>query len=213
MLAFFKDDINETQAGVDEVGRGCFMGPVVACAVVWDTQFLIDESQKNNSELLKIKDSKKLSEKQRESTASFITTHCKAYAIEAVDAKEIDETNILRATYTAMHRCVDKILQKTSVDRLLVDGNRFDPYRDIKHECVIDGDNHFLNIASASILAKVYRDTYVKELCIAHPEYEERYNWSNNKGYGTKKHIEGIKTWGLTPYHRKTFGICKKMSC
>ena len=211
MLPFYKDDVNEVQAGIDEVGRGAFMGPVVASAVVWDNNWLTQNMSRFESQLNNIKDSKKLSEKKREQSALFIKEFSKAYAIESVDEYEIDRKNILCATIEAMHKCIDKltIIGNVHINRLLVDGNHFKPYKDIPFDCVTSGDNHFLNIASASILAKVYRDNLIKDLCKRFPEYQLHYEWENNKGYGTKKHIEGIRAWGITPFHRKTFGICK----
>ena len=209
MLPFYKDDCHEIQMGIDEVGRGAFMGPVVASGVVWDNEWLAQNRSKYESQLNTIKDSKRLSEKKREQCYSFIKEYAKAYAIEAVDAGEIDTKNILCATMEAMHKCIDKVTNVTRIDRLLIDGNYFIPYKNIPYNCVTDGDNHFLNIASASILAKVYRDNYIKDICKQCPEYQLHYQWENNKGYGTKNHIEGIKTWGLSPFHRKTFGICK----
>lgn len=209
MLSFFKDDCNEIQMGIDEVGRGAFMGPVVASGVIWDNEWLVKNMCKYESQLNTIKDSKRLSEKRREQSASFIKEHAKVYAIESVDANEIDKKNILCATMEAMYKCIDNVASITRIDRLLIDGNYFKPYNNIPYNCVTDGDNHFLNIASASILAKVYRDNYIKEICKQNPEYQQKYQWENNKGYGTKKHIEGIKTWGLSPFHRKSFGICK----
>lgn len=209
MLTFYKDDCTEIQMGIDEVGRGAFMGPVVASGVVWDNDWLTQNVSTYESQLNTIKDSKRLSEKKREQCDSFIKKYAKFYAIESVDANEIDNKNILCATMEAMHKCIEKVVSNTNIDRLLIDGNHFIPYKNIPYNCVVDGDNHFLNIASASILAKVYRDNYIKEICNQYPDYQLHYQWENNKGYGTKKHIEGIKIWGISPYHRKTFGICK----
>lgn len=213
MLELYKDNVNETQVGIDEVGRGCFMGPVVASAVVWESEWLEKNKIQFSNELEKIKDSKKLSENQRKKTAAFIKKHCKAFAIQTMEASAIDDTNILVATYNAMHKCIrciqDDADQQIHIDRLLVDGTSFKPFRSIQFECITNGDNKFISIASASILAKVYRDEYIFDICQTYPEYDRMYHWSKNKGYGTKQHIDGIKNYGITEFHRKTFGICK----
>jgi ribonuclease HII len=237
MLELFCEDSNETQVGVDEVGRGCFSGPVVAGAVVWDSQWL-QENVSKYPILSQIKDSKKLSEKKRKECETFIKNNSKAYAVSFVGPDVIDNENILKATMKAMHEAISKVDvllkegyqtgdQCVQIDRLLIDGNNFNPYVSITerslqnmedenyrlfipHECVIKGDDVYLSIASASIIAKEARDAYMKKLCNDDPSLNEKYDWKNNKGYGTKKHMIGIEQHGLTEHHRKTFGMCKK---
>jgi ribonuclease HII len=214
----------ETQVGIDEVGRGCFAGPVVAAGVVWDTRWLNDS---DNEMLKQIKDSKKVSHKKRKILSDFIKKHSLFYAISFVDEKIIDEINILKATHMAMHNVIDDINSKIYLDRLLVDGSNFKVYVSkcnalvnkkgliketrftVPHVCVPNGDNTYINIAAASIIAKVARDEYMEKLCEDDPILQEKYDWKNNKGYGTKKHIQGIEQLGITPHHRKTFGMCK----
>lgn len=215
MLAFqYGDDADEIQAGIDEAGRGCFAGPVVAAAVVWDVNWL-NTNKDVYPELEKIKDSKKVSKKDRQRLFEFIKTHALDYCVAFVDNAVVDDINILNATYKAMHTALDG-LNGASVSRILVDGSNFKTYFSnkedcfiIPHYCVTGGDNVYLNIAAASILAKVSRDSYMEQLCTDNPEYNERYDWTNNKGYGTSNHIKGINAYGITELHRKTFGICK----
>lgn len=224
MLDLYKDTTDENQLGVDEVGRGCFSGPVVAGAVLWDTKWLVEH--KDEYEYLKwIKDSKKMTQKRRTECAEFIKKHAKAYSISYVSPQEIDQKNILNAAQEAMHNCIDKVTDKFKIDRLLVDGISFKPYKNkhfniedlgdnnimIPHHCEPQGDNKYICIASASILAKVERDEYITNLCKLQPEFQERYDWVNNKGYGTPKHIKGIQEFGLTEHHRRTFGMCKNI--
>jgi ribonuclease HII len=216
MLDLYLNDRTETQVGLDEVGRGCFAGPVVAGAVIWDSAWL-DAHKGVYKEIERIKDSKKVSKKRRKECEIFIKTYAKAYSISFVESTTIDELNILNATNIAMHKCLDE-LSHVHIDRILVDGNYFKPYvaRNasqhafiVPHTCIPNGDNKYISIASASILAKVARDEYIEGICDECPVYDERYDWKNNKGYGTKKHIDGIKKWGLSEYHRCTFGICR----
>jgi ribonuclease HII len=215
MLSFYYgDDCEEIQAGIDEAGRGCFSGPVVSAAVVWDVHWL-KENANNYPQLKKIKDSKKVTQKNRNELFDFIKENAYDYSISFIDNNIIDDINILHATYKAMHTALDGI-KKTNVNRILVDGSNFKTYYSnkegefvIPHTCITNGDNLYLSIASASILAKVSRDRYMEEICINNPEYNTKYDWINNKGYGTAKHIQGIKTYGITDLHRKTFGICK----
>ena len=147
----------------------------------------------------------------------YIQENSPATSIHLVDNEEIDKENILQCTLDGMHLCLDTISQKISFNSILVDGNHFKTYYSeeqddfISHECVIKGDDHYKSIAAASILAKEIRDTYIYELVQKHPELK-KYDIENNKGYGTKKHIEAIKEYGITPWHRKTFGICKQYS-
>jgi ribonuclease HII len=212
------DRLDENQVGLDEVGRGCFAGPVVTAAVLWDSNWLV-ENKDIYPELEWIKDSKKLSKKKIKLCEEFIKIHSVSFTISFVDADTIDNINILNATYKGMHNSLDDLSKMYIIDRILVDGNTFKNYKNINknssyfivpHYCIPGGDNVYINIASASILAKVARDEYIIDLCKQFPEYQSKYDWENNKGYGTKKHILGIETWGICGYHRKTFGICKR---
>jgi ribonuclease HII len=193
--------INKLEVGVDEVARGCLVGRVYAAAVIWNPKLEFFEIK-----IPDIKDSKKLNKKKRKELRTFIEKYAIEYSIGWVDEKEIDEINIRNATYKAMHIALDKL--KNKPDLILVDGNYFPKYKDIDFECIIKGDNQYLSIAAASILAKTYRDEYIDELIEQNPELE-KYNWSKNSGYSTKDHINSIKKYGITDYHRKTFGICK----
>lgn len=217
MLNFYQgEDPNEIQVGIDEAGRGCFAGPVVAAAACWDANWLNDHKD-DYEEIKIIKDSKKLSEKNRKRCFAFIKEHAKDFHVSFVSNDEIDKMNILNATYKAMHDALDNL--KVPFENILVDGNGFKPYMNknealeffmIPHSCVTNGDNIYFSIASASILAKVSRDEYIDQVCKVDPVYQEHYDWENNKCYGTRKHIEGIHAHGITPLHRKTFGVCKE---
>lgn len=182
---------DKVEAGCDEAGRGCLAGPVVAAAVV------LPKDYKNNL----LNDSKKLSKKNRELLKVEIKKEAIAWAIGELSNTEIDRHNILKSSFMAMHRAVKKL--KTTPDLLLIDGNRFIPYPTIDHECIVKGDGKFLSIAAASILAKTYRDDLMVELANKYPHY----GWEQNAGYPTKTHREGIKEFGITPYHRKTFRL------
>lgn len=185
----FTNDLIE--AGCDEAGRGCLAGPVVAAAVILPKEY--------TNELLN--DSKQLSAKKRDLLRTQIEQEAIAYTVAFVDNKEIDEVNILNASFLAMHRAVDQLNQKPEL--LLIDGNRFKPYDGIKHECIVKGDGKFLSIAAASILAKTYRDEYMTELDAKYPGY----GWARNMGYPTKEHRKGIAQLGATPYHRMSFQL------
>ena len=178
-------------AGCDEAGRGCLAGPVVAAAVI------LPKSFKNKI----LNDSKVLSEKKRDLLRPIIEREAIAWAVGIVSSKEIDKINILNASFLAMHRAVEKL--NTQAELLLIDGNRFNPYPNISHECIIKGDGKFLSIAAASVLAKTYRDDIMKELDLKFPAY----NWKKNKGYPTKKHRKGIAKFGVTKHHRKSFQL------
>ena len=180
------------EAGCDEAGRGCLAGPVFAAAVILPAGF--------ENEILN--DSKKLSEKQRYMLRPVIEEQAVAFAIGIVDNHEIDQINILNASFLAMHRAIAQLSLKP--DHLLIDGNRFKAYPDIRHTCIIEGDGKYLSIAAASVLAKTYRDDYMD---ILHTEYP-RYGWLTNKGYPTLQHRKIIQEIGITTYHRKTFGPC-----
>lgn len=179
------------EAGCDEAGRGCLAGPVYAAAVILPCNF------ENNL----LNDSKKLSEKQREKLRPVIEEQALAWAVGVVDNHEIDEINILNASFLAMHRAIDQL--KVKPEALLIDGNRFNPYKKIKHSCMIKGDGRFMSIAAASILAKTYRDDYMKKIDKEHPAYQ----WSKNKGYPTKAHRKAIEINGSTSYHRQSFRL------
>ena len=197
---------NKLELGIDEAGRGCLFGPVCVASVVW-----LDEDPDKN---LIIKDSKKCSEKQRNILSEYIKENCIAYSIHFIDNNDIDKDNILKSTIKGMHKCIDDILIQINIDKILVDGNQFEPYYDkqsdefIDFDCVIEGDNKYKSIAAASILAKTSRDNYIKQLCEENEELE-KYDIKNNKGYGTKNHIEAIKKYKITKWHRKSFGLCK----
>lgn len=179
------------EAGCDEAGRGCLAGPVVASAVVLDY----------NNDIEALNDSKKLSEKKRNTLAIEIKEKAICYGIGIVSPQEIDEINILNASFLAMHRAIDELSK--SPEFLLIDGNRFNPYPNIKHECVIKGDAKIKAIAAASILAKTHRDYLMAEYDKEYPGY----GWQKNAGYPTKQHREGIKEIGVTPLHRKSFQL------
>ena len=179
------------EAGCDEAGRGCLAGAVYAAAVILPKDF--------HNELLN--DSKQLTERQRYALREVIEREAIAWSVGIVTPKEIDKINILNASILAMHRAVDGL--KIRPEALLIDGNRFKPYQDIPHTTVVKGDGKYLSIAAASILAKTYRDDYMNEL---HEEYPH-YDWKGNKGYTTKKHREGIRLHGTTPYHRMSFNL------
>jgi ribonuclease HII len=182
---------HDFECGTDEAGRGCLSGPVTAAAVILNKNF--------KSKL--ITDSKKLSINQREEAKQIILKNCIAYAIFSVSNQKIDEINILNASILAMQKSINKLNHK--VDFIIVDGNKFKPINNIEFKTIIKGDQKYLNIAAASILAKTYRDNYMKKI---HKEYPE-YNWGKNKGYPTKEHKLAIKKYGITKYHRKSFKL------
>ncbi len=177
------------EAGVDEVGRGCFAGPVVTAAVILPKDF--DHPL--------IKDSKKLSEKQRNEAVEIIKKHALAYTVAYGSVEDIDRFNILQATFKTMHKALDGLSVRP--EHIIVDGDKFNSYRSIPHTCVVKGDANYYSIAAASILAKVERDNYMSELSKEFPVYK----WSTNKGYGTADHREALLENGPTVYHRKTF--------
>ena len=179
------------EAGCDEAGRGCLAGPVVASAVILPPHF--------HNKLLN--DSKKLSEKQRSLLRPIIEKEATAWGVGIVSPQEIDEINILNASFLAMHRAIEQLKQKP--EQLLIDGNRFNTYKDIPHHCIVKGDGKFLSIAAASILAKTYRDEIMEKLDLEFNSYA----WKNNKGYPTAEHRKAIKEKGITPHHRKSFQL------
>lgn len=183
------------EAGCDEAGRGCLAGPVFAAAVILPKKF--------KHPLLN--DSKQLTEAERNELRPYIESKALAWEVAMVDHEEIDRINILKASFKAMHLAVDKLMVRPEL--LLIDGNRFSPYFGILHQCIIGGDAKFAAIAAASVLAKTHRDEYMHKL---HGEYPH-YGWDVNKAYATAHHRNKIREHGLSPYHRKTFGICKEM--
>lgn len=179
------------EAGCDEAGRGCYAGPVYAAAVILPPKF--------RHPLLN--DSKQLSEKQRDELRPVIEKEAIAYAVAAVDNDEIDRINILKASFRAMHLALDMLKERPGL--LLIDGNRFTPYQQVPHRCIVQGDGIYASIAAASILAKTYRDEMMKKM---HDEFPY-YGWQTNKGYGTPEHQKAISEFGLCKYHRKSFRI------
>lgn len=187
LRSFFSKKL--TEAGCDEAGRGALAGPVVAAAVILHKRY------RNGI----LNDSKRLSAVVRETMRAEITEKAVSWNVAMVDNNEIDNINILRATFKAMHMAIEGLSKYPEL--LLVDGNVFIPFKDIPFETIIEGDGKFMSIAAASVLAKTCRDEYMIKL---HEEYPE-YGWITNKGYGTPEHIRAINKYGLTPYHRKTF--------
>lgn len=177
------------EAGTDEAGRGCLAGPVTAAAIILPERF-------NNTTL---NDSKQLSEIKRDLLRPILEENAVSFSVCHVFEEEIDEINILNASFLAMHRAIKKL--QPVPDFIIVDGNRFKPYPNIEHTCIIKGDGKYMSIAAASVLAKTYRDEYMAKI---HEEFP-MYNWKKNKGYPTKEHREAIKKYGITKYHRKSF--------
>ena len=187
---------SKMEAGLDEAGRGCYAGPVFAAAVILPKDFFHPL----------LNDSKQLTEKERDKLRPVIEKESIAFAVSSVDNDEIDSINILQASFKAMHLALDKLA--IIPQWLLVDGNRFKPYKEIKHNCIIKGDGIYASIAAASVLAKTYRDEHMQQL---HTEYSY-YAWNNNKGYGTAEHRIAIERNGLCKYHRKSFNILPAQS-
>ena len=180
-----------TEAGLDEAGRGCFAGPVYAAAVILPKDFYHPL----------LNDSKKLNEKQRDQLRPVIEKESIAFAVAAIDNIQIDKINILRASFKSMHLAVKQL--SVSPQLLLIDGNRFAKYKKIPHKCIIQGDGIYASIAAASVLAKTYRDDYMKQLHRKFPKY----NWAQNKGYATREHQEALDQYGPCKYHRKSFRL------
>lgn len=204
------------EIGVDEVGRGPLFGRVYAAAVILPKDDSFDHS--------KMKDSKKFhSKKKIQEVADYIKKNAIAWSVQYEDEKTIDEINILQASQRAMHKCISHVIKEGTTKqpeliKLLIDGNYFNPYtvitskkriEQLDHICIEGGDNKYSAIAAASILAKVERDQYIEDLCAEYPDLVEKYSLDSNKGYGSRKHIEGIKEHGITIWHRRSFGICK----
>jgi ribonuclease HII len=189
LRSHFQEELRE--AGCDEAGRGCYAGPVFAAAVILPPGFFHPL----------LNDSKQVTEDNRNLLRSHIEATALAWGVARVDHGEIDRINILRASFKAMHLALDGLRLRPKL--LLIDGNRFVRYRRTPHKCIVKGDSLFASIAAASILAKTWRDEYMRQL---HQEYPQ-YGWDSNKGYGTKEHREAIEKHGLCPYHRKSFNI------
>ena len=181
------------EAGCDEAGRGCLAGPVFAAAVILPEDFLCEE----------LNDSKQLSEKQRDALRPLIEEKALSWAVATASPKEIDRINILWASVLAMHRAIEGLILP---EYLLIDGNRFRPYKEIPHTTVVKGDGKYLSIAAASILAKTHRDEYMLKIHAEFPYYD----WHKNKGYPTPKHRTGIAKYGSTVYHRQSFTLLPK---
>lgn len=186
---------NKIEAGCDEAGRGCLAGPVFAAAVI------LPQNYKN--ELLN--DSKKLTHRQRTLLRPEIENQAVAWAVVSVDNEKIDEINILNASILAMHLAIDKLSVKPQM--LLIDGNRFKPYKQIPYKCFVKGDGIYLSIAAASVLAKTHRDEYMEKI---HNEFPV-YDWIKNKGYPTQSHKRAITSHGISPYHRKSFRLSEQL--
>jgi len=189
LLSFFQEGVVE--AGCDEAGRGCLAGSVYAAAVILPPDF----------ECEALNDSKQLTERQRYALRPFIEEKAVAWAIGVVSAQEIDEINILNASFLAMHRAIDAL--KVVPQHLIIDGNRFKAYKNVPHHTVVKGDGKYLSIAAASVLAKTYRDDYMNAL---HNEFSV-YGWDKNKGYPTKQHRKAIEQYGVSPYHRMSYRL------
>jgi ribonuclease HII len=179
------------EAGCDEAGRGCLAGPVFAAAVILPPDF--------THPLLT--DSKLLNEAARYALRTEIEQQALAHAVASVSNTEIDEINILNASFLAMHRAIDQLHLKPEF--LIIDGNRFNKYANMPHQCIVKGDSKYFSIAAASILAKTYRDDYMQQIALDHPEYD----WHSNKGYPTQKHRSMVLQYGFTPHHRRSFSV------
>ncbi len=194
LLNFYS--INKIEAGCDEAGRGCLAGPVFAAAVILPNNFYHPL----------LNDSKKLSQKERELLRPIIEKEALAWAVASVSAKEIDSINILNASILAMHKALEKL--SIAPEHIIVDGNRFKEYKNIEHTCIVGGDGKYASIAAASVLAKTWRDSYMRELAIENPQY----GWGKNMAYPTKKHREAIVEFGVTKHHRLSFCLYGKFA-
>ena len=182
---------NLIEAGCDEAGRGCLAGSVYAAAFILPKDFQDEE----------LNDSNQLTEHQRYKLREIIERNAIAWAVGVVSPEEIDKINIINASFLAMHRAISSL--KVKPEFLLIDGNRFNKYKDIPYQTIVKGDGKYLSIAAASILAKTYRDDYMNKLDQEYPQYD----WKDNKGYPTKKHRQAIRDYGVTPYHRMTYNL------
>ena len=233
ILGHYNEDANIIEIGVDEVGRGPLFGRVYAAAVILPKHKHKhdceddNETENHSFDHRLMKDSKKFtSAKKLKEAHDHIVAHCVDYSVCYESETTIDEINILQATQKAMHKCIDDLISRNSLNAestlLLIDGNYFRPhtlwdkesqsFTCFSHECVKGGDALYSSIAAASILAKVRRDAYINDMCDQHPELDDRYSLRSNKGYGAKKHRDGIQEHGISPWHRKSFGICKEFS-
>lgn len=181
----------QIEAGCDEAGRGCLAGPVFAAAVILDELHPIAG----------LNDSKQLSEKKREALRVEIEEKALSFGVAMLSNQDIDKHNILKASFMAMHGAIDKLIMEPAM--LLIDGNRFIPYKRVNHTCIVKGDGKYQSIAAASILAKSYRDAYMMELHTQYPQYR----WDQNKGYPTQVHRDAIREFGITPFHRMSFTL------
>tara|TARA_B100001287_G_C22677120_1_gene528296 strand:- start:1377 stop:1988 length:612 start_codon:yes stop_codon:yes gene_type:complete len=202
MKNFYQQD--SIEIGIDEAGRGCLIGPVCVSGVIMG-------DIENNPPPYQIRDSKKCSPKIRNILRDYIENNSIAYSVQLINTEEIDKLNILNATLKGMTQCVDEIRKQIDIDRILVDGNQFNIYmtedfEPIEHICIPKGDDKYINIAAASILAKEYHDDYIKNLVNENPQLQN-YNLLKNKGYGTKDHMKAIKEYGPTKWHRKSFKL------
>ncbi|MGB5822265.1 MAG: ribonuclease HII [Saonia sp.] len=179
------------EAGTDEAGRGCLAGPVTAAAIILPKDFQNDV----------LNDSKKLSEAKRNFLKPIVEAAAVSFGVAHIDPEKIDAINILNASILAMHGAIGQLAQEPNF--IIVDGNRFKPYKNIYHECIVKGDGKYMSIAAASILAKTARDAYMEKIHLEYPMY----NWKKNKGYPTKEHREAIRKYGITKYHRKSFRL------
>ena len=189
LTLFYQTELVE--AGCDEAGRGCLAGPVFAAAVILPEGFYHE----------KLNDSKQVNEENRYELRTYIEQHAISYQVAMVDHEEIDRINILNASFKAMHLAIEKLQKKAQF--LIIDGNRFTQYKKVPHQCIVQGDGKYTSIAAASILAKTYRDDYMRQLHDQFPHYK----WNRNKGYGTQDHRNAIGEFGYSPFHRKTFQL------
>lgn len=199
------------EIAIDEVGTGSLCGPVVSAAVIWPFYKTLDYV--DMKDINDIKDSKKLTPKRRYELSKIIKQNALAWSVESISSYEIDEINIYNATQLSMHKAIDQCVMKyvmkygsNDIHRILIDGNKFKPYKNIDHVCIVKGDTTHINIAAASILAKTYRDDIMIDLSQTYPEY----GLDINKGYGTKKHINSLQKHGICPHHRKSYNPVKK---
>ena len=201
--------VNEVEVGLDEAGRGCLLGPVCIGAVIIPQGGFVDPPYE-------IKDSKKMSATKRGILRKYIEDNAMYYSVQCIGPGPIDTLNILQATMKGMHQCLDELCENVKVDRILVDGTYFPIYTHkttfdaIPHECIPSGDNLYQSIAAASILAKEYRDEYIRDLVSHNPELQD-YGIHTNKGYGTRSHINALYEKGVTQWHRKSFEPCKSI--
>ncbi len=192
LLPYYLPDCIEV--GCDEAGRGCLAGAVFAAAVILPSDF----------DCPQLDDSKKLPEKQRASLRHTIENSAIAWAVARIDAEEIDQINILKASIKAMHTAIDNL--KITPQHIIVDGNKFINYKNIAHKTIVKGDSKYMSIAAASVLAKTHRDEYMSYLHLQYPQYQ----WNINKGYPTKRHRQAIKEYGISPFHRRSFRLLEK---